>query len=102
VNRVIANYAHPQDPQSFLEHYRSTHAPLAKHLAGLISCTWGTCETLDGSRPEYFLTATLDWPSEDAALADFGSPQGAEAQADMADFAQAGVVMVAHETETVV
>ncbi|MGY2067278.1 EthD family reductase [Blastococcus sp. SYSU DS0619] len=100
--RVIANYAHPEDPQAFLEHYRSTHAPLAKNLAGLSSYTWGTCETLDGSRPEYFVTATLDWPSKDAALADLGSDAGQAASADMANFAQAGVVMIACETETVV
>jgi uncharacterized protein (TIGR02118 family) len=102
VYRIVVNYHHPEDPQAFLEHYRGTHAPLGKRLERVSSYTWGPCETLDGARPEFFVTAVMEWPSKDDALADLGSPQGAEAQADMANFAQAGATMVAHETETVV
>ncbi|MEX5717041.1 EthD family reductase [Geodermatophilus maliterrae] len=100
--RVVVNYHHPEDPQAFLEHYRSTHAPLAKNLAGLSAYTWGVSETLDGSQPPFFVTAVLDWPSKDAALADLGSEQGQAASADMANFAQAGVSMYTLDLETVV
>ena len=100
--RVIVNYHHPEDPQAFLDHYRTTHAPLAKNLERVSSYTWGVCETPDGSRPEYFVTAILDWPSKEDALADLGSPQGQEASADMANFAQGGASMVAGEAETVI
>ena len=100
--RVVVNYNHPEDPQAFLEYYRSTHAPLAKNLSGLSAYTWGVAETLDGSQPPFFVTAVLDWPSKDAALADLGSEQGQAASADMANFAQAGVSIVTYETETVV
>lgn len=99
--RLVVHYHHPEDPQAFLEHYRSTHAPLAGRLEKLSAYTWGTCETLDGTRPEYFLAAVLDWPSKEAALADLGSPVGAETSADMANFAQAGVTMTGYEAETV-
>jgi uncharacterized protein (TIGR02118 family) len=102
VYRLIVNYHHPEDPQKFLEHYRGTHAPLAKNLANVTSYTWGQCETPDGSQPEYFLTAVLDWPSKDAALADLGSETGQAATADMANFAQAGASLVAYEAETVI
>jgi len=100
--RLIANYHHPEDPQAFLDHYRSTHAPIAKRMANVASYTWGVCETPDGSKPEYFLTAVLDWPSKDAALADLGSEVGAEGTADMANFAQAGVSIVFYDSETVI
>jgi uncharacterized protein (TIGR02118 family) len=100
--RLIVNYHHPEDPQAFLEHYRGTHAPLAKTLANVSAYTWGQCETPDGSKPEYFLTAALDWPSKDAALADLGSEAGQAATADMANFAQAGASLVAYEAETVI
>ncbi|MGK5111451.1 MULTISPECIES: EthD family reductase [unclassified Geodermatophilus] len=100
--RVIVNYHHPEDPQAFLEHYRTTHAPLAKNLSNVASYTWGTCETPDGSRPEYFVTAVLDWPSKEDALADLGSPQGQAATADMANFAMAGASLVSYESETVI
>lgn len=100
--RVVVNYHHPEDPQAFLEYYRSTHAPLAKNLAGLSAYTWGVAETLDGSQPPFFVTAVLDWPSKEAALADLGSEAGQAASADMANFAQAGASMHALDLETVV
>ena len=100
--RVVVNYHHPEDPQAFLEYYRSTHAPLAKNLAGLSAYTWGAAESLDGSQPPFFVTAVLDWPSKDAALADLGSDQGQAAAADMANFAQAGASMYALDLESVV
>jgi uncharacterized protein (TIGR02118 family) len=102
VYRIVVNYNHPEDPQAFLEHYRTTHAPLAKNLSGLSGYTWGVAESLDGSQPPYFVTAVLDWPSKEAALADLGSAEGQAASADMGNFAQAGVSMYAQELETVV
>ena len=100
--RVVVNYHHPEDPKAFLEYYRSTHAPLAKNLSGLSAYTWGVAETLDGSQPPFFVTAVLDWPSKEAALADLGSEQGQAASADMGNFAQAGATMHAVDLETVV
>lgn len=101
VYRLVVNYNHPEDPQAFLEHYRGTHAPLARKLTNIDAYTWGQCETPDGSRPEYFLTAVLDWASKDAAMADLGSEAGQAATADMANFAQAGASMFFYEAETV-
>jgi uncharacterized protein (TIGR02118 family) len=102
VYRLIVNYKHPEDQQAFMNHYRTVHAPLAKNMPNLAAYTWGVCESADGSRPEFFLTAVLDWPSKDVALADLGSPAGQEASADLANFAHAGVSMVFYEAETVV
>jgi uncharacterized protein (TIGR02118 family) len=102
VYRLIVNYKHPEDTQAFLTHYRTVHAPLAKNLGNLTAYTWGVCESAEGSQPDYFLTAVLDWPSKEAALADLGSPEGQAASADLANFAQAGVSMLFYEAETVV
>ncbi|HLU57782.1 MAG TPA: EthD family reductase [Pseudonocardia sp.] len=100
--RLVVNYHHPADPDAFMEHYRSVHAPLAKRMPGLVSYTYGRCESLDGSKPEFFLTATLDWPSKEDAQAALASPAGQEGTADLANFAQAGVSIVTYEAETVV
>lgn len=100
--RVVVNYHHPEDPKAFLEYYRTTHAPLAKNLPGVSAYTWGVAETLDGSQPPFFVTAALDWPSKEAAMADLGSAEGQAASADMANFAQAGATMYAVDLETVV
>ena len=100
--RLVVNYHHPADPEAFLQHYRSVHAPIAKRLPDLASYTYGACENPDGSAPEHFLTAVLDWPTKEAALAALASPAGEEGVADFANFAQAGVSMVFYEAETVI
>lgn len=99
--RMTVNYHHPADPDAFLTHYRTVHAPIAKRLENLVGYTYGACETPDGSRPDYFLTAVLDWPSKELALADLASPAAQEGMADFPNFAQAGVSMVFYEAETV-
>lgn len=100
--RVVVEYHHPTDPEAFLEHYRTTHAPIAQRMEHLSAYTWGQNEMPDGSRPERFLTAVLDWPSKELALADLGSPVGQEGTADMAAFAQAGVSMTAYDAQVAV
>ncbi len=96
--RLVVSYHHPEDQQAFLEHYRGTHAPLAARMPGLAEYTWGACEMPDGSRPEYFLTAVLEFPDKDTALSSMGSEVGQQGTADMANFAQAGVTITAYET----
>lgn len=100
--RLVVNYHHPVDQQAFLEHYRGTHAPLAARMPGLAAYTWGVCELPDGARPEYFVTAVLDFSDKESALAALGSDIGQQGTADMATFAQAGATLVAVEAETVV
>ena len=100
--RIVVNYNHPEDPQAFPEYSRPPRAPLAKILSGLTADTGGGAEPLDGSQPPFFVTAVLDWPSKEAALADLGSAEGQAASADMGNFAQAGASMYALEIETVV
>jgi len=96
--RLVVSYHHPEDPQAFLAHYRTTHAPLAARMPGLAKYTWGACEAPDGSRPEYFAVAVLDFPDKDTALSSMGSELGRQGTADMASFAQAGVTITAYET----
>jgi uncharacterized protein (TIGR02118 family) len=91
VYQLTAVYAHPADPAAFVEHYRTTHAPIAKEFPKLRSFGWTLTETADGSPPPHFLIAVLTWDSKDDALAALGSPAGEAAVADLANFAQAGV-----------
>lgn len=95
--RITVHYHHPDDPETFLEHYRSTHAPLAAKLPGLRSYGWGRTTTFDGSKPEHFLVAVMEWDGRDECAAAFASPEGQAAQADMANFAGAGADVNFHE-----
>lgn len=89
--QLTASYAHPEDPDAFLAHYRTTHAVLARKIPQVRSFGWKVCESADGSRPPHFLIAMLRWDSKDDALAALTSPEGEATVADLANFAGAGV-----------
>jgi len=89
--QLVASYAHPDDPAAFVEHYRGTHAPIARDFPKVRSVRWSVCETPDGTRPAHFLIAVVTWDSKEDALAALASPAGEAAVADLANFAGAGV-----------
>ncbi|WP_026928338.1 EthD family reductase [Granulicoccus phenolivorans] len=91
--RIVVTYNHPENTDAFLEHYRTSHAVKAGKMPNLAGYTWGQCESLDGSRPEHFLVAVMDYESKEAAGASLGSPEGQAATADMADLPHAGFTM---------
>ncbi len=101
--QLTALYKHPEDPAAFGKHYREVHAPLAAKLPGLTSFTMTWCEPgPDGAQPPYHLIAVLRAESKAAMMEALGSPVGADAVADLGNFAGAGVEMVFGETDTVV
>lgn len=91
--QMTASYAPPSDPAAFLHHYRTVHTPLARALPDVDSFTWTICRSVDGSPPAHFLIAALRWADEQHAMAALGSPAGAAAVADLANFAGAGVAI---------
>lgn len=97
--RITIAYNHPENPDAFLAHYRSVHAPLTAKMPGIISFEWGVSTTLDGSTPAHFVVGNLNFPSEDDAIAALGSPEGRAGGEDLANFADAGFVMDMHQVE---
>ena len=89
--QITAVYAHPESPEAFVEHYRTTHALLVRQLPKLTFSGWTVCETADGSRPAHFVIGVLHWDTKQDALAALASPPGQAAIADFANFAGAGV-----------
>ncbi len=86
-------YGHPADPAAFDTYYESTHRPLAEKIPGLAGFTARHCDSLDGSQPPYYLLAELSFASQAALAAGLGSPEGAAAAADVANFADGGATM---------
>lgn len=89
--QLTATYAHPENPEAFLEHYRTKHTPIARDFPKARFFGWTICETSDGSRAPHFLIAVVHWDSKQDALAALASPAGEAAVADLANFAGAGV-----------
>ncbi|HTJ27680.1 MAG TPA: EthD family reductase [Candidatus Limnocylindria bacterium] len=89
---VIALYKKPADKAAFDAYYANHHAPLAKTLPGLQTYTISRPLT---DKDPYYLVAVLTFPSMDALNAALKSSQGQAVVADLKNFAQAGVEILA-------
>ena len=89
---LLVLYKTPKDPAAFDRHYAEVHIPLAKKIPGLRSyrVSRGVVGTPAGPSGIH-LTATLTFDSRAAIQAGLGSPEGAAAAGDLANFAGAGV-----------
>ena len=89
---LLVLYKTPKDPAAFDRHYSEVHIPLAKKMPGLRSyrVSKGVVGTPAGASGIH-LVATLTFDSLAAIQAGLGSPEGAAAAGDLANFAAAGV-----------
>ena len=97
--RILVQYNQPADPAAFDSYYASVHTPLAKTIPGLRSLTIsdGAVALLAGG-PAPYLVAQLDFDTMADLQAGLASPEGQATAGDLANFAQAGVTLVAYET----
>jgi uncharacterized protein (TIGR02118 family) len=91
---ILALYKKPADKAAFDAYYANHHAPLAKTLPGLQVYTISRPLT---EKDPYYLVAVLTFPSMDAVNAALKSSQGQAVVADLKNFAQAGVDVLAFE-----
>ena len=92
--KLIVLYGTPTDPAAFDEHYGSVHTPLAQKIPGLRRFEAAHLGSLDGSTPQFHLQAELYFDDADALMSAMGTPEGAAAGADVANFATGGVTML--------
>jgi uncharacterized protein (TIGR02118 family) len=101
VHRLVVSYGRPEDTGAFDAYYRDTHTPLATKMPGLVRLTVGHPQALDPSSPAPYLVAELDFDSEQAMGAAFGSEEGKAAAGDVANFATGGATMTHYELNEV-
>lgn len=93
-------YHHPADPEAFDEHFFTVHGPLARKVVAL-GLRGATATRLapnpDGTPPPFYVKVDLVADSAEALRAALSTPEGQAAQADLANFAGAGVVMFSGE-----
>ncbi len=99
MTRLLAIYNPPADPAKFDAHYHGTHLPLARTIPGLrgMRISASPPVALAGTAP--YLVAELDFDSMAAFQAALASPEGQATSADVANYAQAGVSLLAYETK---
>lgn len=90
---VIVLYNHPDDPEAFDAHYRSTHIPLVYKLPLLEEFSWGKVAAGEADSG-YYLVARLTYSNESEAAESMASPAGKASVDDLANFASAGVTVL--------
>jgi uncharacterized protein (TIGR02118 family) len=100
--RILVLYSQPADPAAFDHYYFETHIPLAGKLPGLRSyiVSSGGVGLIAGGQPAY-LVAELEFDSLAELQNALASAEGQATAADVANFAQAGVTILAFDTRAV-
>ncbi|WP_433602774.1 EthD family reductase [Nocardia sp. CA-135953] len=99
--QISVCYRKPDDAAAFEEYYRSTHIPLTEKVPGLSGFTWGLCRSLDGSEPDFFAVAQLQFATEAELQQALASPEMRAAGKDVRNFATGGATMFVQDLETV-
>ena len=85
--RFVVIWETPDDPESFEDHYRNVHIPLAHKLPGLRSYTVSrNLRPVRGDAP--YLVGELEWDDLESLRAAFASPEGQANAADVNELAQ--------------
>ena len=92
---LMVIYGRPADPDAFRTYYRDTHLPLARKLPGARTIRHTVEVAAAGGDSPFIAVFEADFDSQDALFAALESPEGADAQADVANFAT-GAVHVLH------
>jgi uncharacterized protein (TIGR02118 family) len=95
-------YKQPSDPSAFDRYYFETHVPKARGLPGLRSYVVSSSkpDPVAGDEAPY-LVAELEFDSKADFQAAMASGAGEATVADLANFAQAGVTVLAFDTRAV-
>jgi uncharacterized protein (TIGR02118 family) len=98
MTRVLAIYNPPADPAAFDAYYFGTHIPLARKIPGLLGMRVSKRPLIGIAGPAPYLVAELDFASMGAFQQAMATPEGQATAGDLANFAQAGVNVIAYET----
>jgi uncharacterized protein (TIGR02118 family) len=100
--KILVLYNQPADPAAFDRYYYETHIPIAAKIPGLKSCVLnaGPPALIAGTKAPY-LIAELTFDSMADLQFGMASAEGQATAADVANFAGAGVTILAFETKNV-
>ncbi len=96
--KLTVLYQKPSDTEKFDAHYFGTHMPLAAKMPGLVRAeSVKPAPGMDGSEPPYYVATDLIFPSAEAMGAAMGTPEGQAVVGDLANFENAGMIMMSGE-----
>lgn len=98
--KMVALYRRPDDPDSFMQHYRQVHLPLARRMPGLRKVEINHFFQADGTKSDPFLMAEMYFDSREVMLASIRSPEGKASGKDLQSFAGSLVKIYFADVET--
>ena len=102
MSRILVLYNQPADPAAFDKHYFERHVPIAKAIPGLRSYIVNSGSVIHtGAGQAPYLIAELEFDSMSDVQKAFASAEGIATAADLGNFAQAGVTILAFDTRSV-
>ncbi|MDA8353046.1 MAG: EthD family reductase [Firmicutes bacterium] len=98
--KLIALYKHPDNRESFDEHYQKVHTPLTEKMPGLKKMEVTRIQGAPmGGKGAYYLEAAMYFDDRAALDAAMNSPEGKAASKDLMGFAGSLVTMMIGEVE---
>ncbi len=92
MHKIVVLYPPPTDRAHFARHYREIHLPLAARLPGAVEM--GYALDLDAEGGPYYAMFEATFASAGAADAAMASPEGRAVEADVANYATGGAVVM--------
>jgi uncharacterized protein (TIGR02118 family) len=95
MHKLVVLYPHPTDPDHFREYYVTTHLPLVARMPGLLAWRYSFDIAAGAPGPTpYFAIFEAEFADAAAMNAARASPQGRQVNADVANYATGGAVVI--------
>jgi uncharacterized protein (TIGR02118 family) len=94
MHKLLVLYPHPKSPEDFRRYYVEKHLPLAARLPGLRASRHAFDIEGVGAKSPYFCVWEGEFDSLEAMGQAMGSPIGQQVNADVANYASGGVVVL--------
>ena len=94
MHKLIALYHPPTDIAQFRRHLVSVHLPIVRRFPGLRTLQYSVEPAFATATPSYAAIVECEFDSEATMQAALASPAGAEAAADVPNYASAGVTIL--------
>ena len=96
MHKLLALYPEPTDRVEFTTYYESVHFPLVQKLPGMLGCRYSLDLSGQDEGSGYFAVFEADFEDAQALARALSSPEGADVQADVPNYATGGAVILSY------
>ncbi|MEO3932961.1 EthD family reductase [Micrococcaceae bacterium Sec7.4] len=96
MHKLLVLYPEPADRLEFTTYYESVHIPLVQKLPGMLGCRYSLDLSGQDEGSCYFAVFEADFEDEQALARALLSPEGADVQSDVPNYATGGAVILSY------